>query len=117
MPWGRINCTGMRSDWLAIILKITWGAAALIALLDRDSEAVKAHSDSLMDLALKGKVPPWAIGMARGYEGAAMVESGQVEGGLSLMRDSSVSWRRLWGAHTFPLECVYYDAMSRTGAS
>ncbi len=93
------------------------GAAALIALLDRDSEAVKAHSDSLMDLALKGKVPPWAIGMARGYEGAAMVESGQLEGGLSLMRDSSVSWRRLWGAHTFPLECAYYDAMSRSGAS
>jgi predicted ATPase len=28
-----------------------------------------------------------------------------------------VSWRRLWGAHLFPLECVYYDAMSRSGAS
>jgi DNA-binding SARP family transcriptional activator len=90
-------------------------AVAWIALLNRDAESLRFHSDAIIDLALKGKVPPAAMGLARGCQGAALVESGQVAEGLALMRDSSLGWRSLWGSACFPLDTVHTEAMAETG--
>ncbi|MEM7324005.1 MAG: BTAD domain-containing putative transcriptional regulator [Actinomycetota bacterium] len=87
----------------------------VIALLNRDLDAVMSLTATLEELVAEGSIPPEAMGFAKGYQGAVRAECGDLDGGAKLMTDAAGDWRRLWGAYCYPLDAVYADTMSRLG--